>query len=197
MSKSTAGIRREKKRLSPDTASFRERIEMLLACADPDIACRMRNDLKAMTYMPYYKIKTGKASKRLTKIDVVKGYATLLIKAKDMEFAKKLLSHLHRNQNQTIRRLAPKIGAANEVWEHAIPSGYFAGEILKMIESGSLVEIDTLVGVYMKAGQRGLSKRQEALLINLKDRMPDGWDWRKPNVDYLARYAAVGLVVKD
>lgn len=197
MNKSKASIRREKKRLSPDTVSLRERIETVLANADPNIACCMRRDLKAMTDMPYYKMKIGRDSRKLTKTDIVKGYATILLKGKDLVFARKLFSLLNRNQNQTIRKLAPRMGVANDVWEHAIPSGYLVGEILKMIESGSLAEIDTLLNIYKKAGQRGLSKRQEALLVNYKDGMPDGWDWRKPNADHLARYAAVGLVIKD
>jgi hypothetical protein len=191
---SKASKKRVLQRLSPATAQYREKIDDFLKNANPATTYRLRQDLKVMTNMPYYKSDIGHSVKsQLNKSKVVIEYARLLLAYNDIKFAGRLLRDLNKNQNQTLRKLAPRKGSPKEVWEHAIPSGYVVNEIIKLIKANDLHDMNTLLALYEKAGQRALTKKQDEKLKPYKNKMPDGWDWRTPNADPMARYSAVGL----
>jgi hypothetical protein len=193
---SKASRKRVLQRLSTSTSVYRKQIDDFLRNVDPAIAYRLRQDLRVMTNMPYYKRAIGPCVKSQHKrSEINMEYARLLLAYNDIKFAGKLLRDLNKNQNQTLRKLAPRIGEPKDVWEHAIPSGYVVNEIIKLIKSNTLHDMTTLLALYEKAGQRALTREQDEKLKPYSDIMPDGWNWRDPNVDWKARYNAVGLPI--
>ena len=82
-----------------------------------------------------------------------------------------------------------------DIWEHAIPTKCIINAMIDMIKMKDLSKLDQLLNIYIKAGQRGLTKEENKLLSNYHSCMPDGWDWSLHNVDHLARYKIVGIKV--
>ena len=71
------------------------------------------------------------------------------------------IKFLNKNQAQTIRKVAPKIGKKSEVWEHAIPANYIVDELIKMIEKRDISNLEKLLDIYEFAGQRGITKVED------------------------------------
>ncbi len=135
---SDASKKREQRRNSPVIKKFREDILALLEYAEPDVAYSIKRDLSIMTDMPFYKhsylkIKSGKSRQ-----EMIKCYAELLIANDDINFVVKLLKELSKNQGQTIRKVAPRFGKKQDIWEHAIPTRFVTNVIIEMIKNKDL-----------------------------------------------------------
>lgn len=193
---SPASKRREKRRNSLSTVRFRDDIEHLLVNAEPQIAYSMKKDLAAMTDMAFYKHRPEVIKVEITAKEIIKGYVLVLANANDMELTIKSLRELSKNQSQVLRKAALRYGKAKDIWEHAIPVKVLVGELLKMIDSNCFKDIDRLLDLYEMAGQRPLTKEDDDSLYTMKYSMPEGWDWRAPDVDIFARYKAVNIEVE-
>jgi len=116
-------------------------------------------------------------------------------------FSFKLLSELSLHQDQILRRLAPAVprqtikrSSAWE-WEHSIPADYIKCEIIKAIGDNDISKIPSLLDVYIKAGQRKISKAAHREINKLyKKTMPLGWSCDEKPATYLIRYIAAGVI---
>lgn len=188
-------VRREKRRNSPETTEFREKIESLLKYAEPDVSYSIKRDLKTKTDMPFYgiNIKNEKVKSDKNPLEMVKAYVELLVKYSTIDFSAKLLSELNKQQNQTIRKAAPRRGKKIDRWEHVIPCGFIVKNIVDMIKRSDITNLDKLLFLYAKAGQRGVTYEIDILLRKYNSCMPDGWDWTTDNADPFARHTEFGL----
>lgn len=191
---SAASRYRERVRNHPDTIAFRNQVNEAFKTADPQVEYSVKRDLKTMTSMPFYGITLVRPKMTYSRRELVQAYANFLQDYYDIEFSRKLLGWLNRNQNQTIRKAAPRRGPARDVWEHVIPSSVIVSEIISMLEERSLAGLDRLLDLYEEAGQIGVTKTQDELLSVYRASMPDGWNWRQPDADPFARYRAVGIL---
>jgi len=194
--RTTASLRRERRRLSPENQAFRKQLECLMISHHlPErIAYVMKQDLKKMTDMLYYgmNVKSPHKGGRIELLEVLKEYVQFLLRVNDLGFASRLLRLLNRQQTQVLRRFAPRIGQKCDVWDHVIPTSYVVAQILEMLSSKNTDDLEILLELYAKAGQRGISKEEDAMLNShgLRDAMPNGWSWRNKNADIFARYRA-------
>ena len=203
--------------MSPENQAFREQLELHIQQQQlpGKIAHAMKQDLKKRPDMLYYKMPAPRMtaqpdsrwsvalhlmpvprmSRRPDLKTVLIEYAQFLIGANDMTFSATLLRMLNRQQNQTLRRLAPRTGTNKDVWDHVIPTGYIVSEILRMLEARSIDGLERLLDLYAHAGQRAITKEQNAKLnaSGLRNSMPHGWDWRNDNADLFARYKIAGV----
>ena len=193
--RSKASIRREQIRLSTKTVEFKLKINNLLETADAEVAYAIKRDLAIMTSMPFYKDRPEVLKITKSPIELIHEFANLFCKCEDKEFIVKLIKRLGTNQGQTIRKAAPKIGGKKDIWEHAIPTKYVLDEMIKMILQNDIADLKKLLKVYEDAGQRGVTKRQDKLLREYRNRMPDGWNWRDEKVDPLARHKKAGIEI--
>lgn len=117
-------------------------------------------------------------------------YASFLAKINDLEFTSALLRMLNRQQNQVLRRFAPRRGDKKDVWDHVIPTSYVVSEIMCMVEARAINDLEHLLDKYAEAGQRGITKEEDARLnaSGLRNTMPPGWNWRDVDSDLFARY---------
>lgn len=188
--------KRIEQRNSPATQEFKLKIiELLNSTKDKDdeVVYSIIKDLSVMTNMPFYKERPKKIKITKSPREMIKAYVKLLCDHDDKEFAIKVLKNLNKNQAQTLRKAAPRIGSKKEIWEHAIPAKIIVDELIVMIKSKDMSMIDTLLDVYYRAGQRALTKDEDQLLSKYRCSMPEGWNWKDPNVNPLARYSAVGI----
>lgn len=190
-------LRRERKRNHPTTAAFREEVKIFIrdTAAHPEIAYAIQQDLKKKTDMPFYGLPVQRVQRTLKPKALLKAYAELLLRHGNHAFSKQLLQALNRQQQQTIRNMAPKLGPKGHFWDHAIPTAVIIKEVISMLEFGSLDEIDRLLDMYQSAGQRGITAEENRALIlcGLQSSMPAGWDWRSSDADPLARYKQANL----
>jgi len=180
--------------MSPENQAFRDRLERHIQeqqLAD-DVAYVMKQDLKKMTDMLYYgiKIQRPRTSPRLSLKDVLIQYASFLVRIDDLEFSSALLRMLNRQQNQVLRRFAPRRSERKDVWDHVIPTSYVVSEIMCMVKARAINNLERLLDMYAKAGQRGITKEEDARLnaSGLRNAMPPGWNWRDVDADLFARY---------
>ena len=116
-------------------------------------------------------------------------------KCEDTPFIIQLIKSLSRQQNQTLRKVAPKVGNKKDVWDHVIPVKFIVDEIIKMILDKDVSQIEKLLTHYTNAGQRGLSDEEDKLLkTKYNCSMPQNWCWKNKNVNLFARYHAVGII---
>ncbi len=193
MERTIKSLKREVKRNSEETISFRSKINYILQSVDEEVAYSIKRDLSVMTDMPFYKVEKRKVKISRKKDEMIKAYVILLKEIEDKEFALKLLKNLNRNQNQTIRKAAPKYGKKHEVWEHVIPTNVIIQGIIKVLNCEGEENFDKLLALYIKAGQRAISKEQDNKLKKYIDCMPENWQWKTDDVDIFARYNAVGI----
>lgn len=191
---SAASKRREKQRNSPETIEFKNKVNEFLKNAKPEIAYAIKRDLACMTNMPFYKDRPTIVRFKMPSIDLVCEYLEFFNSAEDKEFVISLLKKLSVNQNQTIRKAAPRIGKKGDIWEHAIPTKVIVDELIEMVKSNDLSDMRKLLEIYNQAGQRGLTNEQNLLLSEYRSTMPLGWDWRHKDVDPLARHKFVGII---
>jgi len=79
------------------------------------------------------------------------------------------------------------------VWEHVVPTSCFV-EHLKNLDNLTQDNLNALIEKYGNVCI--VTKREDSLLNeNLKDKMPDGWDWGEKD-DPWARYIEKGIEVK-
>ncbi len=185
--------KREQKRNSPETRKFRGDILNLVKYSDPEVGYSIMKDLACMTSMPFYKERPEKVKITKDNISLLKACVELLAKYDDKNLSIKTIRHLSKNQSQLLRKVAPKIGIKKDIWEHAIPAKVIVDEIIEMIKSEDISMLDTLLNVYVRAGQRALTKDQDDSLAKYKSCMPSGWDWKDKDVDPLARHTIVGI----
>lgn len=122
--RSIASINRERKRKSPKTLEFKRQINDFLVNQKPEVAYGIKRDLACMTNMPFYKDRPDRIKITLSHKELLIEYMTAFINHSDKEFAIRLIKALNKNQAQTTRKIAPKIGRKSEIWEHAIPAYY-------------------------------------------------------------------------
>lgn len=186
--RSVLALKREAVRFRPETIQFKEELERFFDGNDPELIYVLKKDLACMTSMPYYKnrparMKTSRTSRQLLEILM----ASLLAYG-DNTFAQKLLRNLNKNQAQTIRKLAPKVGKKAAIWEHAIPAAYIVNELIAMLIAQDISLLPQLLDIYQLAGQRPLTKKQDGLLKDYKNTMPPCWSWKDGNANPLERY---------
>lgn len=192
--KSIRSLKREQKRNSPETIEFKNKVIEFLKNAKPEIEYAIKRDLSIMTSMPFYKDRPKVIRFKMKPIDLICEYAELFITCSDEEFIVNLVKKLSINQNQTIRKAAPRVGSKADIWEHVIPAKVIASELTIMILNKDLTELRKMLEVYERAGQRGLTKEQNKLLDRYRSSMPLHWDWRVDNVNPLARHTEVGII---
>lgn len=190
---SKASKARERLRNHPDTIAFRKKVIEACDNIETQVAYSIQRDLKTMTSMPFYGIPLVKPKMTYSRRELVYAYTDFLLFYDDLAFSRKLLGWLNRNQQQTIRKAAPRRGEKFDIWEHVIPSSVIVKEILIMLKQRSLVGLEHLLHIYEIAGQLGVTKEQDARLSVYKASMPKDWDWRDPDVDPFARHHAVGI----
>jgi hypothetical protein len=149
--------------------------------------------LACMTSMPFYKDRPEKFKLTLNSKELIIEFMKEFIKHNDKEFIIKLIKSLNKNQAQTIRKIAPKIGKKSEIWEHVIPVKYIVDELIVMIENEDISELEKLLEIYELAGQRGITKEQDLLLSEYRSSMPENWNWREENVNPIIRHEIVGI----
>jgi|GEM_PF-1856301 len=203
--------------MSPENQAFREQLELHIQQQQlhGKIAHAMKQDLKKRPDMLYYKmpaprmtalpdsrwsvalhlLPVPRMSGRADLKTVLIEYVQFLIGVNDMTFSATLLRMLNRQQNQTLRRVAPRIGKKKDVWDHVIPTGYIVSEILRMLEAQSIDGLERLLDLYAQAGQRAISIEEYAKLnaSGLRNSMPHEWDWRSEHADPFARYKSAGV----
>jgi hypothetical protein len=64
-----------------------------------------------------------------------------------------------------------------------------------MLEARSIEGLELLLDLYAQAGQRAITKEEDAKLnaAGLRNSMPHGWDWRNEDADPFARYKSAGV----
>jgi hypothetical protein len=191
--RSKASLKREEIRKSPKILKFKNEILEFLKDKSPEINYAIKRDLACMTSMPFYKDRPEKIKIELTHRELLVEFMKEFHTHQDKDFIIRLIKSLNKNQAQTIRKAAPKIGQKSEIWEHTIPAKVIVNELILMIENEDISELDRLLNIYEKAGQRGITKEQDNLLSDFKSSMPCNWDWRDKNVNPLARHEAVGI----
>ena len=204
--KSILSRKREEKRNSQQTKDFRKKIINFLETtrADNEIVYSIKRDLSKKTDMEFYKQKKKIVKIKRQNIEIVKEYVRLLIEYNDLDFAKRLIKKLSVQQDQALRKIALRseidqekakvYGNENGIWDHVIPVKVVVSEIVNMIKNNDASEIDKLLNIYCKAGQRFITKDIDNLLKNkYKACMPENWDWRNNKSDPLARYKALNI----
>src|SRR5690606_33738469 len=121
-SRSIASIKREKKRLSSETYEFKKKINEFLEGKKSEVAYTIKRDLACMTSMPFYKDRPERIPVHYSYKELLIEYMNLFVQHDDKDLIKKLLRALNRNQAQTIRKVAPKVGEKSEIWEHVMPA---------------------------------------------------------------------------
>ncbi|MBI3714063.1 MAG: hypothetical protein HY253_14035 [Burkholderiales bacterium] len=203
--RSKASLAREAKRNSPETRQFRNEIEHFLHVtnAEPNIAYFLRQDLKKMTDMAYYGMDIGHRTFSLKPTEIAIEYCNLLANFGTIEFTRKILKEISRQQNQTLRKLflrppdqiakALSLGTKNGYWEHPIPLKFVRTELEKLIHC-DLKKAHAFIDILQCVNQIFLSKEQNAVLNAVhKDSMPDGWKWDVPDSDLYIRYKVLDL----
>lgn len=191
---SIASLKREEQRNSPQTLTFKLKVNEFLKKSKPEIAYAIKRDLACMTNMPFYKDRPKVIRFKMNPIDLICEYAELFKSCQDEEFIVELIKKLSLNQNQIIRKAAPRIGVKKEIWEHAIPAKVIVEELISMILKKDTTDLRKMLEIYKCAGQRGLTKEQDKLLEKYRTSMPESWDWRLENVNPLARHLEVGII---
>ncbi len=195
--RSKASIKREMQRMSPENQALREQLELHIQQQQlPEkIAYAMKQDLKKKTDMLYYKEPVPRMTGLPDLKTVLIQYVQFLIGVNDLTFSATLLRMLNRQQTQTLRRVAPRTGTNKDVWDHVIPTGYIVSEIMRMLEARSIDGLERLLDLYAQAGQRAITKEEDAKLnaSGLRNSMPHGWDWRNEDADLFARYKSAGI----
>jgi hypothetical protein len=190
---SLASKKREEKRKSPKTLDFKRQINSFLEDKNPEIIYAIKRDLACMTSMPFYKDRPERIKLTLSNKELIVEFMKAFIKHNDKEFIIKLVRSLNKNQAQTIRKIAPKIGKKSEIWEHVIPAKFIVEELIVMIEKEDISELQQLLKIYELAGQRGITKEQDLLLSDYRSSMPENWNWREENVNPIIRHEIVGI----
>ena len=190
---SLASKKREEKRRSPKTLEFKRQINSFLEDKNPEIIYAIKRDLACMTSMPFYKDRPERIKLTLSNKKLIVEFMKAFVKHNDKEFIIKLLRSLNKNQTQTIRKVAPKIGKKSEIWEHVIPAKVIVDELILMIEKEDISELEQLLKIYELAGQRGITKEQDLLLSDYRSSMPENWNWREENVNPIIRHEIVGI----
>ena len=192
--KSLASIKREAKRKSPETIEFKRQINDFLIGQKTEIIYAIKRDLACMTSMPFYNDRPEKTDIKFSHKELLIQFMEAFIKYENKEFIVKLIRSLNRNQAQTIRKVAPRIGNKSEIWEHVIPAKYIVEELIKMIDNKDISELTKLLNIYESAGQRGITKEQDLLLSEYRSSMPKDWNWRKENTNPLYRHEIAGII---
>ncbi|MCA0349545.1 MAG: hypothetical protein LCH35_09830 [Bacteroidetes bacterium] len=195
--KSIASLKREQKRNSQETIEFKNKVIEFLKNAKPEIEYAIKRDLAIMTSMPFYKDRPKVVRFKMKPIDLICEYAELFTTCSDKDFIADLIKKLSINQNQTIRKAAPRIGKKSDIWEHVIPAKIIASELTVMVINNDLSDLRKMLEIYERAGQRGLTKEQNKLLDKYRCSMPSGWDWRLSDINPLARHTEVGIYHED
>jgi len=190
---SLASKKREEKRKNPKTLEFKRQINSFLEGKNPEIIYAIKRDLACMTSMPFYKDRPERIKLTLSNKELIVEFMKAFIKHNDKEFIIKLVRSLNKNQAQTIRKVAPKIGKKSEIWEHVIPAKFIVEELIVMIEKEDISELEQLLKIYELAGQRGITKEQDLLLSDYRSSMPENWNWREENVNPIIRHEIVGI----
>ncbi len=192
--RSSASKKREEIRKSPKTLEFKKQINAFLVGKNPEVVYAIKRDLACMTSMPFYKDRPEKIKITSSNKELLVEYMKTFINHDDKDFIIKLIRSLNRNQAQTIRKVAPKIGNKSEIWEHVIPAKFIINELVLMIEKDDISELEILLNLYELAGQRGITKEQDLLLSDYRSSMPENWDWRKKNVNPFIRHEIAGII---
>jgi len=145
-----------------------------------------------MTSMPFYKDRPERIKLTLSNKELIFEFMKEFIEHDDKEFIIILIKSLNKNQAQTIRKVTPKIGKKSEIWEHVIPAKFIVDELIKMIENENISELKKPLSIYKLAGQHGITKEQDLLLLEYRSSMPKGWNWKEKNVNPMIRYEIVG-----
>ncbi|MCD8451442.1 hypothetical protein LNI90_05025 [Tenacibaculum dicentrarchi] len=190
---SLASKKREEKKKSPKTLEFKKQINSFLEGKNPEIIYAIKRDLACMTSMPFYKDRPERIKLTLSYKELLVEFMKAFIKHNDKEFIIKLVRSLNKNQAQTIRKVAPRIGKKSEIWEHVIPVKVIVEELIVMVEKEDISELEQLLKIYELAGQRGITKEQDLLLSDYRSSMPENWNWRKENVNPILRHEIVGI----
>ena len=194
--RSLASIKREEKRNNPKTLDFKRQVNEFLIGKKPEIVYAVRRDLSCMTNMPFYNDRPEKIKIKLNSKELLIEMMQAFVAYENKEFIFELIRSLNKNQAQTIRKVAPKIGTKSEVWEHVIPAKYIVDELIEMIKINDISELDKLLNIYESAGQRGITNHQDQLLSEYRSSMPDNWNWKEENVNPLYRHEKVGIIHK-
>ena len=197
---SKASLKREQKRFSAETKFFREKLEKLIKDHElsEEVAYHLKQDLKKKTDMPFYGLLVARPKEmnsRSNLFSVVKGYVQFLISVADEKFSLNLIQMLNRQQGQILRRLAKRQGIKKDIWDHVIPTSYVVSEIMAMLKLGCLNDLEKLLRLYSEAGQKSITKAEDAKLTQkgLRNKMPTGWNWRNQDANPFARYVEAGI----
>lgn len=190
---SLASKKREETRKSLKTIEFKKQINYFLEGKNLEVIYAIKRDLACMTNMPFYKDRPERIKITLSHKELLIEFMKIFIEYDDKEFIIKLLKSLNKNQAQTIRKVAPRIGEKSEIWEHVIPAKFIVNELIQMVEMKNISDLDKLLTVYETAGQRGITKKQDLLLSEYKSSMPKKWNWKEEIVNPLIRHEIVGI----
>lgn len=190
---SLASRKREEKRESHKTLEFKKQINAFLDNKDSEVIYAIKRDLACMTSMPFYKDRPKRMKLTLNNKELLVEIMKAFIKYNDKEFTIELIKSLNKNQAQTIRKVAPKIGKKSEIWEHVIPVKYIVDELILMIRNEDIFELEKLLNIYESAGQRGITREQDLLLSEYRSSMPENWNWRETIVNPMIRHEMVGI----
>jgi hypothetical protein len=205
--RSKNSLRREKIRNSPETETFRRKVLEFCAFCEKanrhEVAHSIKLDLSVMTHMPFYGEQHGERRRRIG-FELAVQYAQLLDAYGDMHFAKELLQRVTVQQSQLLRKIARRnsedkrlfLEATSDagIWDHAIPTKVVRDEIVAMLKRKKIEEVEPLLKVYVRAGQRKLSQKEDRIVAKeYRDKMPKEWNWSSPACDVFARYKAAGI----
>ena len=202
MERSKSSLRRESQRNSLEMQIFEKEIEYFFekACVPDALRYKIKVNLSTTTNMPYYGKNKGMRY-QMTDREVIKQCCYYLIDFGDIDFSKKLLQWLTRQQNQSFRKMSKKLGEKREknaIWDHAVPVKVSRTILLKYIGEENLERINSFLNYISEIPQISLPKDYDNRLkgAGLKESMPKNWQWEKPNSQF-ARYEAVGIYFGD
>ena len=204
----------DEQRNSPEMKKFKEKVNILLELASPEIEYHIVRDLAKKINLPFYKDTFGRGNRNtMTSDAIVKAYCKLCIdyykKYRDGNFIEDFFMHLSEQQNQHLRKLSKRLSEPQKrrkdalkqglkgVWEHPIPLKYSRSLLTDYIKSGQYAKVDAYITfIWENTYQVFLIEKWDNKLrtLGLRETMPSGWNWEDNlNNNVFQRYIDAGI----
>lgn len=193
----------EEKRNSFEVQQFKREVETFLKEVDAsdEMCYRVRCDLAKKVDSPFYNDYKGNRCCKMSTEEIAKEYVRLLIKYDNINFTKKLLLSLIRQQSQTFRRIYKRSNFQNArkkelkygVYEHSVPVKYSRDMLLLYIKNKKYKRACEYIDYMSNCFPQIFLTNEENNLINIsyKYKMPEKWNWKRDSL--FIRYEKAGI----